>query len=82
MKNTKQYAGVVTRVCTNEEDGDYMVTFLVKLGTGNCYIINEKDVSLIDFAQVDAVLPQPQIVKKGSKRFAYEFPCSLVGYLR
>lgn len=77
-KTTKQkYAGLVTKVCPKEEDGDYVVTFLVKQGTGNCYVINDQDVSLIDFPQVNAVLPQPQIVKKGSERFAYKFPCCL-----
>ncbi|XP_022194488.2 uncharacterized protein LOC111052160 isoform X2 [Nilaparvata lugens] len=80
-KKTKlKFAGLVTRKCNREDDGDYIVTFLVKQGTDDCYLLNEKDVSAIDFAQVNAVLPQPEIVMRGSERFAYKFPCCLENY--
>ncbi|XP_039296211.1 uncharacterized protein LOC120354068 [Nilaparvata lugens] len=79
-KTKLKFAGLVTRKCNREDDGDYIVTFLVKQGTDDCYLLNEKDVSAIDFAQVNAVLPQPEIVMRGSERFAYKFPCCLENY--
>ncbi|XP_022191792.2 uncharacterized protein LOC111049915 [Nilaparvata lugens] len=73
-----KYAAVVTKVCLEEEDGDYSVMFLIKQGKqGNSYIADEKDESIIDLKQVKVILPQPKIVLKGLQRVVYEFPFNL-----
>lgn len=77
-KKTKHtYAAVVTKLCLADEDGDYVVMFLIKNGDkGDSFIENETDESPIDYKQVKAILPQPKMIVKG-QRVIYKFPCSL-----
>jgi hypothetical protein len=69
-------------VCEDEEDGDYVVMFLVKTGEkGDSFKPNESDESPIDFHQIKAILPKPKVIVNG-QRVIHKFPFSLNGELR
>jgi hypothetical protein len=76
-KSKHTYVAVTTKVCSNEEDGDFVVMFLNKHGIkGDTFTANEGDESVIDFSQVKVILPHPELIVKG-QRVLYQFPFSL-----